>query len=88
LYSNRYRYQIFKNVFIFKLSLDTNFAPATGSKGGRVKAEYKHDTAALNADMDLGLSALNASAVVGHKGWLAGYQTTFDISKSAITKVR
>jgi len=69
-----------------KLSLDTNFAPATGSKGGRVKAEYKHDTAALNADMDLGLSALNASAVVGHKGWLAGYQTTFDISKSAITK--
>ena len=71
-----------------QVTLDTNFAPSTGSKGGCVKAEYKHDTAAVNADMDLGLNAINASAVVGHKGWLAGYQTTFDIGKSAITKVR
>merc|ERR1712013_402780 len=38
------------------------------------------------ADMDLGLSAINATAVVGHKGWLAGYQTCFDLGKSAITK--
>lgn len=69
-----------------KLSLDTKFAPATGSKGGKISAEYKHDTATISADMDLGLSAINASAVVGHKGWLAGYNTTFDIGKSALTK--
>merc|ERR1712110_1351514 len=25
-------------------------------------------------------------AVVGHKGWLAGYQTCFDLTKSAVTK--
>jgi len=69
-----------------KLTLDTNFAPNSGSKSGKLKAEYKHDTACLNADMDMALSAINASAVVGHKGWLAGYQTSFDIGKSALVK--
>jgi len=69
-----------------KLTLDTKFAPSTGSKSGALKAEFKHDTACVNADMDLALSAVNASAVVGYNSWLAGYQTTFDIGKSAITK--
>merc|ERR1712088_314202 len=31
----------------------------------------------VTADMDLAFSAINASAVVGQKGWLAGYQTCF-----------
>ena len=35
----------------------------------------------------LGLSAINTSCVVGHKGWLAGYQATMDLGKSALTKV-
>lgn len=69
-----------------KVSLDTKFAPATGSKGGEISCEYKHDTATATADMDLGLTKLNCSAVIGHKGWLAGYSTSFDIGKSAITK--
>jgi len=69
-----------------KATLDTNFSPSTGSKSGKLKTEYKHEAATVTADMDLGLSAINATAVVGHKGWLAGYQTCFDISKSAITK--
>merc|ERR1712083_1113714 len=50
------------------------------------KTEYKHEAATVTADMDLGLSAINATAVVGQKGWLAGYQTCFDLSKSAMTK--
>ena len=29
---------------------------------------------------------MNASAVVGHKGWLAGYQLAFDTGKSKLTK--
>merc|ERR1712215_93484 len=53
---------------------------------GKVKAEYKHDTATVTADMDLGLSAINGSVVVGHGGWLLGYQTCFDLAKSTITK--
>jgi len=69
-----------------KLSLNTKFTPASGSLGGKVSAEYKHDTATVCADLDLGLTALNASAVVGHKGWLAGYTTSFDVGKSALTK--
>jgi hypothetical protein len=71
-----------------QVTVDTNFAPATGGKGGSVKAEYKHDTMCLNADMDLGLTTINASAVAGHKGWLAGYSTSFDLGKSTITKVK
>jgi len=69
-----------------KVALDSKFAPASGCKGGKISAEYKHETATLCADMDLGLSAINASGVVGHKGWLAGYNTTFDIGKSTLTK--
>ena len=53
---------------------------------GCLKTEYKHDAAMVTADLDLGLTALNATAVMGHNGWLAGYQTCFDITKSAITK--
>ena len=40
----------------------------------------------ITADLDLGLTALNASAVMGHRGWLAGYQTRLDLAKSAVTK--
>jgi len=69
-----------------KVSLDTSFAPSTGSKSGKLKTEYKHEAAMLTADMDLGLSAVNGSLVVGHKGWLVGYQTCFDLAKSTITK--
>merc|ERR1712045_669008 len=69
-----------------KVSLDTKFAPGTGAKSGALKTEYKHDAAMLTADLDLGLTALNATAVMGHKGWLAGYQTSFDLGKSAVTK--
>merc|ERR1711963_913758 len=58
-----------------KVTLDTAFSPSTGSKSGKLKTEYKHEAATVTADMDLGLSAINATAVVGHKGWLAGYQT-------------
>merc|ERR1719391_1545093 len=69
-----------------KVTLDTTFSPSTGSKSGKLKTEYKHEAATVTADMDLGLSAINATAVVGHKGWLAGYQTCFDLTKSAVTK--
>jgi len=69
-----------------KVSLDTKFTPATGAKGGKIACEYKHDTASANCSMDLGLTALDMDCVVGHKGWLAGYNTTFDLGKSTLTK--
>ena len=55
---------------------------------GKVKADLKHDACTLTSDVDLNLGGpmVNASAVIGHKGWLAGYQMAFDSSKSKLTK--
>ena len=45
-----------------------------GAKDGKIKTEYKQDMVTLTADMDLNLAGptINASAVAGHQGWLAG----------------
>jgi len=56
-------------------------------KTGLVKAEFKHESAAINADVDLnGGPTVNGSAVCGYLGWLAGYQMSFDMSKSQLTR--
>ena len=56
-------------------------------KTGIIKTEFKHDTASINADVDLNAGpAINGSAVCGYQGWLAGYQMSFDIAKSKLTK--
>merc|ERR1711997_1166976 len=71
-----------------KLTLDTSFLPQTGAKSGLVKAEYKHDLLCLNTETDLTLDGptINGSAVVGHQGWLAGYQMAYDTNKSKLKK--
>jgi len=71
-----------------KLTFDSRLNPQTGAKSGKVKAEYKHDLVTVNSDVDINLGGplVNASAVVGHKGWLAGYQLAFDTGKSKLTK--
>lgn len=63
------------------------FFQPNSKKTGIVKAEYKHDTATLNADVDLnGGPTINGAAVCGYLGWLAGYQMSFDMSKSQLTR--
>ena len=49
---------------------------------------HLQDVVTLQADVDLNLGGplVNASAVVGHQGWLGGYQMAFDTSKSQLTK--
>jgi len=71
-----------------KLTFDSTFSPQTGAKNGKIKAEYKHDLVSINSDVDLNLGGplVNASAVIGHQGWLAGYQMAFDSGKSKLTK--
>jgi len=66
-----------------KLSLDTKFAPQTGKKSGKIKTEYKHDYVHTNLDLDLANLTVFGAAVVGYKGWLAGYQLAIDTSKTA-----
>lgn len=65
-----------------KLSLDTKFAPQTGKKSGKVKTEFKQEYVHTNLDLDLTTLNVFGSAVVGYKGWLAGYQLALDTSKS------
>ena len=61
-----------------KLVFDSTFSPQTGAKSGVVKTEYKQDMVTLTADVDLNLGGplVNASAVVGHQGWLGGTVST------------
>jgi len=71
-----------------KVSADCSFAPHTGSKSGRIKTSYANDSVHLNCDLDLLMWSpiVNAAAVVGYQGWLAGYQTGFDTSKNKATR--
>jgi len=71
-----------------KLTLDTSFSPQTGAKSGVLKTEYKHDLLSVNTETDLTLEGptINGSAVIGHQGWLAGYQMAFDTNKSKLKK--
>lgn len=71
-----------------KVTFDSTFSPQTGAKSGVLKAEYKHDSLTLVTDVDcnLGGPLVNASATVGHQGWLLGYQMAFDSGKSKLTK--
>jgi len=66
-----------------KLSLDTKFAPQSGKKSGKIKTEYKYDYVHTNLDLDLINFTVFGSAVVGYKGFLAGYQLALDTSKEA-----
>lgn len=63
------------------------FVSFCSNKNGRVKAEYCHDYVHFNSDVNCDLAGplVNASAVFGYQGWLAGYQVAFDSQKSKIT---
>ncbi|KAJ8930247.1 hypothetical protein NQ314_016975 [Rhamnusium bicolor] len=72
----------------FKLSGNVNFSPQTGNKSGGLKTAYLNERVAVNADLNLDSNStvIKASTVVGHQGWLAGYQAAFDIPNSKLTK--
>jgi len=69
-----------------KLTFEGSFAPQSGNKKGKVKAAFGHDLVQVNSDVNLDLAGpiVNASAVVGWEGWLAGYQTAFDTQKAKL----
>ena len=51
------------------LTLDSTYSPDTGSKNGRLKAEFASPAVLMALDTDLNLSGpvINTSAVLGHK---------------------
>lgn len=71
-----------------KLAFDTQFAPQTGKKSGKVKTSYKQEYVNVGCDIDcdFGGPTVHGSAVAGYNGWLAGYQMSFDTSKSKLTR--
>jgi len=71
-----------------ELSFKTSFAPQTGKKSGSVETAYKNDYLHLNCDVDLDFAGptVHGAAVLGYEGFLAGYNMSFDSSKSKLTK--
>lgn len=69
-----------------KLTFEGTFAPQSGNKTGKVKASYGQEFVQVNSDVNLDLAGpiVNAAAVVGYEGWLAGYQTAFDTQKAKL----
>ncbi|XP_013070258.1 voltage-dependent anion-selective channel protein 2-like isoform X2 [Biomphalaria glabrata] len=71
-----------------ELTFDTSFAPSTGKKSGKIKSAYSMDYVHLNCDVDFDFAGptIHGAAVLGYEGWLAGYQLSFDSSKSKLTR--
>ncbi|KAJ8910808.1 hypothetical protein NQ315_014516 [Exocentrus adspersus] len=71
-----------------KVSGNIDFSPQTGNKSGAVKSAFLHEKVAINADAKLASSGpiVEASAVVGYQGWLAGYKAAFDTQKNKLTQ--
>jgi voltage-dependent anion channel protein 2 len=71
-----------------KLAFSANFAPQSGKKAGTIKSSLKadHFNASADIDFDYGGALFHGSAVLGHQGWLAGAQLSFDPQNSKLTK--
>lgn len=67
--------------------LTTSFNYKFRKKTGRFKTAFSHERVRIDGDVNVDLAGplINASAVVGHQGWLAGYQLAFDTQKSKLT---
>ncbi|CAH0564091.1 unnamed protein product [Brassicogethes aeneus] len=71
-----------------KTSGNVTFSPPTGETKGTVKTAFCQEKVAINADFNISKDKpiINAAAVVGHQGWLAGYQAAFDVNDIKLTK--
>uniref|UniRef100_A0A8C5LDP5 Non-selective voltage-gated ion channel VDAC2 n=1 Tax=Jaculus jaculus TaxID=51337 RepID=A0A8C5LDP5_JACJA len=65
-----------------KLTFDTTFLPNMGKKTGKIKSSYKRECINLGCDVDFDFAG---PPIHGSAGWLAGYQMTFDSTKSKLT---
>lgn len=70
-----------------KLSLGSTFAPETGNNDGKMRIGYGQESFRVDSDFNIDFDGpvVNASAVIGYNGFLAGYETSFDSQKTAIT---
>ncbi|CAI9717883.1 voltage-dependent anion-selective channel protein 2-like [Octopus vulgaris] len=71
-----------------KVSFDTSFAPQTGKRSGKIKTGYKNDyiNGGVDVDFEFAGPTVHGALVLGYMGWLAGYQMSFDTSKSKLSR--
>jgi len=71
-----------------KIVFNSEFKPHTGYKHAKLKTGYKQEYINANCDIDLDFAGpvVHGAAVVGYKGWIAGYQMSFQTAKSKLTK--
>nr|XP_048717807.1 voltage-dependent anion-selective channel protein 1 isoform X1 [Caretta caretta] len=71
-----------------KLTFDSSFSPNTGKKNAKIKTGYKREHINLGCDMDFDIAgpSIRGAFVFGYEGWLAGYQMTFETTKSRVTQ--
>jgi len=72
----------------FKVTFDASLVPNTGKKTADLRTAYTHDKAHIetNIAFDAAGPILNGAVVLGHQGWLAGYQYVYSTAKAALTK--
>lgn len=72
----------------FKVVFDASLVPNSGKKTAELRTAYTHDRAHIetNVAFDPSGPILNGAIVLGHQGWLAGYQYVFNTAKSLMTK--
>jgi hypothetical protein len=72
----------------FKVVFDASLVPNTGKKTAELRTAYTHDKAHVetNVAFDTAGPILNGAIVLGHQGWLAGYQYVFNTARSTLTK--
>ncbi|CAF1562632.1 unnamed protein product [Rotaria magnacalcarata] len=72
----------------FKVVFDASLVPNTGKKTAELRTAYTHDKAHVetNVAFDKDGPILNGALVLGHQGWLAGYQYIFNTARSTLTK--
>ncbi|CAI4222040.1 unnamed protein product [Auanema sp. JU1783] len=68
-----------------KLTFDSLYAPQTGKRSGKLKADWSHPTARLTADVALtSTPVINAAGVFSKDGFLLGAQASFDTSSNKL----
>lgn len=71
-----------------KVVFDASLVPNAGKKSAELRTAYTHEKAHIetNVAFDPSGPILNGAIVLGHQGWLAGYQYVFNTAKSELTK--
>lgn len=70
-----------------KVDFDTTFAPITGKKSAKVKADYQgcdYLRATADVDLDFAGPTVNGSGVFAYKGFHAGCQASYDTANSKL----